>query len=81
MSNVPAENFTPNSGLVKDPAKRRVIEVVLGVVGLALGTVIITDASSALFDWSQITIPAAAAFMYVSAGLGFTATLPNIPKR
>lgn len=78
---IKAENFTPNSGLVKDPAKRRVLEVVVGVVAAALGTVLVVDSSSSLFDWSEITTPATAGFLYLTAALGFTTTLPNIPRR
>jgi hypothetical protein len=74
-------NYTPNTGLVQDPAKRRVLQQTLGVIGAVLGTIIIVDASTPAFDLTAITTPAAAGYAYVTALFGFGSTVPNIPKR
>lgn len=80
MSRTQAPSTIDNTGLVKDPAKRRIIEQVTGVVGIVLGTILVVDSASPEFDVTVFTTPASAGFLYIVAALGFTTTLPNIPK-
>lgn len=82
MSNaeIPAQNFTPNAGLVSDPKKRRVIQWVLGVFGVLLGAAVSVDLASPELDFSVVTTPATAAYAWLNVTFGFGGTLPNIPK-
>ncbi len=77
------ENYpyaTPNKGLVQDPAKRRVIVWVLGIVGIILGSVVAADLAAPEIDVAFVTAPATAVYLYLNATFGLGGTLPNIPK-
>jgi len=80
MSNTPAPTETPNV-VIENPNYRRIANIVVGGLGIVLGTVIVVDGSSPAFDVSQITGPASAGLLYLGSALGLAVTLPNIPRR
>lgn len=71
---------TPNV-VIQSPQIRRVANIVVGSLGIILGTIIVVDGSSPFFDWSQITGPASAGLLYLGSALGLAVTIPNIPRR
>lgn len=73
-------NVTPNV-VVKNPTARKYANVVLGVVGIALGTVVAVDGASDAFTLTQYTMPALAGYAYLSGVFGLTVTTPNVPTR
>jgi hypothetical protein len=70
---------TPNV-VVENPDVRRVANIALGVVGLVVGTAVVVDASTPLFDISAITTPVFAGYAYIASLFGFAVTIPNIPR-
>lgn len=75
-----SSNTTPNV-VVENPNVRRVANVVLGVVGLLVGTAVVVDASTPVFDITAITTPVTAGYAYLASAFGLVVTVPNIPKR
>ena len=71
---------TPNV-VVENPNIRRAANIVLGVVGLVVGTAVVVDASTPAFDISAITTPVFTGYAYLASLFGLAVTLPNIPKR
>jgi len=70
---------TPNA-VLENPSVRRVVNVVLGIIGIIIGTVTVVDASTAAFDLTPFTIPATVGYAYLAAIFGLAITTPNIPK-
>lgn len=79
MSTEPVPSNTPNV-VVENPSVRRTANVVLGVVGLLVGTATVVDASTLAFDITAITIPVTVGYVYLAAIFGLAVTTPNIPK-
>jgi len=78
MSNTnPTE--TPNV-VVANPNVRRAANIVLGVIGLVVGTAVVVDASTPAFDISEITTPVFTGYAYLASLFGLAVTLPNIPR-
>jgi len=77
MSNIqPAE--TPNV-VVQNPSVRKAANVVLGVLGIAVGTAVVVDAATPAFDITAITTPVTVGYAYLASVFGLAVTLPNIP--
>lgn len=74
----PTPTETPNV-VVSNPAIRKGANIVLGVVGLLVGTATVIDASTAAFDISAITIPVTVGYAYLAAIFGLAVTTPNVP--
>lgn len=70
---------TPNL-VIENPAIRKGANIILGVVGLLVGTATVVDASTPAFDISAITIPVTVGYAYLAAIFGLAVTTPNIPK-
>lgn len=75
---IPNPTETPNV-VVQNPTIRKGANVVLGVVGLLVGTAIVVDASTPAFDISAVTIPVSVAYAYLASVFGLAVTTPNIP--
>ena len=73
-------SVTPNV-VVANPRVRKVAGIVLGVVGVALGTAVVVDGATPAFDISAITTPVTAGYLYLSSLFGLAVTVPNIPTR
>lgn len=71
---------TPNV-VVSNPNIRRAANVVLGVVGLLVGTAVVVDGASTAFDISAFTVPIVAGYAYLASAFGLVVTLPNIPPK
>lgn len=71
---------TPNV-VVQNPTVRRVASIVLGVVGIVLGTAIVVDGATPAFDITALTGPVSAAYLYLGSLFGLAVTVPNTPKR
>jgi hypothetical protein len=71
---------TPNV-VVSNPDIRRAANIVLGVIGIVVGTAVVVDGSSPAFDISAITTPVFTGYAYLASLFGLAVTLPNIPKR
>lgn len=72
-------SVTPNVR-IQNPKARRIARTVLDVTGLALGAVIVADASSGAFDVVAVTAPAMAVWLFLRAGFGLGIDNPNTPK-
>ncbi|MDR7113875.1 hypothetical protein J2X03_003777 [Microbacterium trichothecenolyticum] len=70
---------TPNL-VVSSPKVRKIANIALGVVGLAVGTAVVVDASSPAFDITAWTTPITAGYAYLASAFGLVVTVPNIPK-
>ena len=70
---------TPNV-VVQSPKVRRVAGVVLGVLGILLGTAVVVDGATPAFDLTAITGPVAAGYLYLSSLFGLAVTVPNVPR-
>lgn len=79
MSTTPAPSATPNV-VVSNPSVRKVANIALGVIGLAVGTAVVVDASSPAFDITAWTTPITAGYAYLASAFGLVVTVPNIPK-
>lgn len=80
MSNpITPGSLTPNV-VVQNPTVRKVMAIVLGTVGLILGTTVAIDVTSADFDLSRYTTPAIAGWAFLQATFTLTVTVPNTPK-
>lgn len=71
---------TPNI-VVENPTVRRVAGVILGAVGLALGTVVVVDGAAPAFDLTALTGPITAGYLYLSSVFGLVVTVPNVPTQ
>jgi hypothetical protein len=71
---------TPNV-VVSNPNVRRAANIVLGVIGLLIGTAVVVDASTPAFDISAITTPIFTGYAYLASLFGLAVTLPNIPSK
>lgn len=71
---------TPNV-VIESPQIRRIANIVVGGLGILLGTLIVVDGSAPQFDVSFVTGPASAGLLYLGSALGLAVTLPNIPRR
>ena len=79
MSHSELPSNTPNT-VVENPNVRRTANIVLGVVGLLVGTAIVVDGSSPAFDISAYTNPISAGYVYLASAFGLVVTVPNIPR-
>ena len=75
----PAPSATPNV-VVQTPTVRFVANIILGVVGLIVGTATVVDAASPAFDISAITIPVTVGYAYLAGIFGLAVTTPNVPR-
>lgn len=75
----PTPSQTPNV-VIANPKVRRVANVVLGVVGLAVGTAVVVDAASTAIDITAITTPIFAGYAYLASAFQLAVTLPNTPR-
>jgi hypothetical protein len=64
---------TPNV-VIEDPARRKTIYKVFGVVSLGVAAVVAADLASPAFDLAEYTGPALAVLGVIGAGIGYTAT-------
>lgn len=71
---------TPNV-VVENPNIRRGANIVLGVVGILVGTAVVVDGSTDAFDISAITTPIFTGYAYLASIFGLAVTLPNIPRQ
>ena len=71
---------TPNA-VVESPKVRKGINIGLFIVGVVLGTTITVDLASEEMNLLPLTIPASAAYSYLTSIFGLVVTVPNIPKR
>lgn len=70
---------TPNV-VVQNPNVRRGANIILGVVGLIVGTAVVVDGATPAFDITAITTPVIAGYAYLASAFGLAVTLPNIPR-
>lgn len=70
---------TPNV-VVQNPTVRKIAGIVLGALGLALGTVVVVDGASPAFDLTAYTGPVTAGYLYLSSVFGLVVTVPNVPR-
>jgi len=73
-------DLTPNV-VVKNPTVRVVAGIVLGAVGLILGTAVVVDASLPEVDITAWTDPIMAGYIYLSSAFGLAVTVPNVPVK
>jgi len=71
---------TPNV-VVADPRVRKGAGIVLGVLGVLLGTAVVVDGATPAFDLTSLTTPVTAGYLYLSSLFGLAVTVPNIPSR
>ena len=69
---------TPNV-VVQNPTVRKAAGIILGAVGIALGTVVVDGAAPA-FDLTEYTGPTTAGYLYLSSLFGLAVTVPNVPS-
>ncbi|KQQ65691.1 hypothetical protein [Microbacterium sp. Leaf320] len=69
---------TPNV-VVQNPTVRKTAGIVLGAVGIALGTVVVVDGAAPAFDLTEYTGPITAGYLYLSSLFGLAVTVPNVP--
>lgn len=69
---------TPNV-VVQNPNVRKVAGIVLGAIGIALGTVVVVDGAAPAFDLTEYTGPITAGYLYLSSLFGLAVTVPNVP--
>lgn len=69
---------TPNV-VVQNPTVRKTAGIVLGAVGIALGTVVVVDGAAPAFDLTDYTGPVTAGYLYLSSLFGLAVTVPNVP--
>jgi hypothetical protein len=67
--------------VVSDPKVRKVVNTVLGVAGVVIGTAFVVDVASADIDISAITLPAFAGYSFLAGVFGLAVINPNIPRR
>ena len=70
---------TPNV-VVESPTVRKVAGIVLGGLGIVLGTAVVVDGATPAFDITAITGPVTAGYLYLSSLFGLAVTVPNIPR-
>lgn len=78
MANLDAPTETPNV-VVQNPAVRKAAGIILGALGLALGTVVVVDGATPAFDLTAVTTPVTAGYLYLSSVFGLVVTVPNVP--
>lgn len=66
--------------VIEDPKKREVINNLIAVVGVVLGTAMVVDISSDAFDISAWTEPIFVGYAYIASAFGIFVTRPNYPK-
>lgn len=76
----PQPTQTPNV-VVSNPQVRKVANVVLGVAGLVLGSVVAYDLAAQNVDFSEVTGPLIAVYGFVAGAFGLAVTTPNIPTK
>lgn len=76
----PVATQTPNV-VVANPSVRRVAGIVLGAVGVILGTAVVVDGATGAFDITAVTTPVTAGYLYLSSLFGLAVTVPNIPRK
>lgn len=72
MSNVP-------NVVISNPKARKVARTVLDVAGLTIGTVVVVDAATPLFDVLYVTVPAMAGYTFLRGAFGLGVDNPNTP--
>lgn len=72
-------NETPNA-VIENPRIRKAVNVCLFAVGVVLGTAVAVDLASEEMNILAITVPASAAYAYLTSIFGLVVTVPNIPK-
>lgn len=71
--------ITPNVVLT-NPKVRSIANVVLGVLGVALGATMTVDMASDAFDLTPYTAPVFAGYAFLASAFGLAVTTPNIPR-
>jgi len=79
MSTHSTPTETPNV-VVANPKVRRAANIALGVIGLAVGTAVVVDASTPAFDITAWTTPITAGYAYLASAFGLVVTVPNVPR-
>lgn len=75
----PFPTETPNVR-IENPRARKIARTVLDVIGALVGTVIVVDLASDVFDATAITAPVVAAWSYLRLVFGVAVDNPNTPK-
>lgn len=70
---------TPNV-VIESPRVRKVARTALDLIGVVLGTLIVVDNASVVFDVGGFTVPALAAWSYLRLAFGLAVDNPNTPR-
>jgi hypothetical protein len=71
---------TPNV-VVKNPAIRKVVNIVLGAALIIFPAAGVLDAASPELDFSQWLVPALAVTSFLAGVFGIAVTTPNVPTK
>ncbi len=74
-----APSTTPNV-VLSNPTVRLVANIVLGALGIILGTIIAVDGSTNAFDLSDYTVPISVGYAYLCGVFQIAVSAPNVPR-
>lgn len=75
----PTPSPTPNV-VIQNPRARVIARTILDIIGVILGTIIVIDGASDLFDAAAVTVPALAGWTYLRLAFGLAIDNTNTPR-